>query len=217
MNSGRICGFGIVGAVAGAVLGAALLSGPAAYADDVATLPIPPFDPSQVGFELPGTAGAPTNWESSFFPYLYYGHQWDVPYTVADGSYEIQHNEDRYFGDPLSLFWSHSDKVIASDGIAPAVGTQWDGSYVELSNGLFASYFFENTSLTTSAGVADIFIPVQNWGWENDFYYGPAGTFDYLVNFYDGGVVPIFEFPADGAPTAAADFSTQWSDLVGAL
>jgi hypothetical protein len=208
---------------AGTVLGAALLTGPAAHADDLATLPVPPFDPSQVNSIYavpPGLQdGLPTNSEQFNF-FLYQQQQWDQAWTVSDGSYETRHVGDN-FGLPEPFFVNDSDQVTASDGVAPAVGTEWDQSIFQLPGPGYETVLFENTSLTTSAGTVDTFTP-ENIpflaAWSNEFYSGPAGMFDDLVSQNGAAtVIPIIDIPAEASPGAAADVSTMWSDLVGTL
>jgi hypothetical protein len=220
MNSHRICGFAIVGAVAGAVLGAALLASPAAFADDVATLPVPPFDPpSGSSFYLPpGTGGDWTNVEDSNFPL--YEVQYDQAYTVPDGSYEIHGVQEPYGGPPEPAFNYSSEQVISSDGVAPAVGTEWNYEQFQIPSFGFEYGIFENTSLTTPAGTVDAFEWLQYPPWANDFYNGPAGIFDYLVTDIgtpEQTAIPIIDIPADASSGAAAEFSTLWADLLGTL
>jgi hypothetical protein len=217
MSSRRIRGFVIiVAAAAGAIVGVALLNSPAADADVLPTLPIPPFDPPN-GLFLPGTGGDWTNVQDSGFPS--YEVQYDQAYTLPDGSYEIQGVQEPYGGPPGDGFSSASEQVISSDGVAPAVGTEWN--YEQYLIPAFGNEYgiFANSSLTTSAGMVDAFewLPSDS---VNDFYSGPAGTFDYLV--YDIGTpeqtaIPIIDMPAETSSAAAADFSTLWSELLGAL
>jgi hypothetical protein len=216
MSSRRIRGFVIiVAAAAVAIVGVALLNSPAADADVLPTLPIPPFDPpSGISFYLPpGTGGDWTNVEYSGFPS--YEVQYDQAYTLPDGSYEIQGVQEPYGGPPGDGYLSASEQVISSDGVAPAVGTEWN--YEQYLIPAFGNQYgiFENTSLNTSAGTVDAFESLQA-PWANDFYSGPAGTFDYLVD--DVGTpeqtaIPIIDMPAETSSAAAADVSTLWSDL----
>jgi hypothetical protein len=220
MRRRRIRSFAIIiAAAAGAIVGVALFNSPVADADVMPTLPVPPFDPpSGASFYLPpGTGGDWTNVEDSGFPS--YEVQYEQAYTVPDGSYEIQGVQEPYGDFPEDAFSSSSEQVISSDGVAPAVGTEWN--YEQYLIPAFGNEYgiFENTSLTTSAGTVDAFESLQS-PWANDFYSGPAGTFDYLV--YDVGTpeqtaIPIIDMPATASTAAVADFSTLWSDLLGAL
>jgi hypothetical protein len=223
MNSRRICGFAIVGAVAGAVLGAALLASPTAYADDIATLPIPPIDPFNVSVNGPlappaVTAGPPTNEESST---IFDGQQlqYDEALTLSHGSYET-HQVDDVYGVPETYFEHDSTVVTASEGVAPAVGTEWDHSYFWLPSWPYSLELYVNNSMTTSAGTVDVFTP-QNIPllseWSNEFYNGPAGIVDDLVYQNGATVIPLIDIPADTSSAAAADFSTLWSDLLTTL
>jgi hypothetical protein len=205
-----------LGGAAATALSAALLAGPVAYADDVATLPIPPFDPaSGASFYLPpGTGAAWTNVEDSGFPS--YEVQYDQAYTVADGSYEIHGVQEPYGGPPEPSFNYSSEQVISSDGVAPAVGTEWNYEQFQIPSFGFEYGIFENTSLTTPAGTVDAFESLQS-PWANDFYSGPAGIFDYWVNGVgtpNETAIPIIDMPAETSTAAAADFSTLWSDLL---
>lgn len=214
MNSHHICGFAVVGAVAGAVLGAAFLASPPAYADDVATLPIPPFDPLYGNaIFLPGVGGDWTNVQNSGYPS--YEVQYDQAYTLPDGSYEIHGIGEPYGGGPLTAFSSGSLEVISSDGVAPPVGTEWSGESFVIP--AFGDQFsiWANSSLTTSAGTVDLFTWQQSPVWANEFYSGPAGIFDDIVNYNASTVIPIIDMPADNSSVAAADFGTLWSDLLG--
>ena len=86
------------------------------------------------------------------------------------------------------------------------MGTEWSGETFQIPSWGFEYGLFENSSLTTSAGMVDAFTSLQA-PWSNDFYDGPAGIFDYWVN----------DIPAETSSAAAADFSTLWSDLLGTL
>jgi hypothetical protein len=77
----------------GLQLGAALLATPMAYADDVATLPIPPFDPNTTFLVPPGIGGDWTNVEEIKPEFEV---QYDQTYTLPDGSYEIHGVQDPY-------------------------------------------------------------------------------------------------------------------------
>jgi hypothetical protein len=225
MRRRRIRGFAVVvAAAAGAILGVALLASPVAYADDVATLPVPPFDPTNVTaanspLGPPAlSGGVPTNLEDST---IFDGQQlqWDAAYTLPDGSYETHSVGDTY-GEPENFFEQDSDVVTASEGVAPAVGTEWDQSIFWLPSGGYSLELYVNASMTTSAGTVDVFTP-ENLpflsAWSNEFYNGPAGTFDDLVSYNGATVIPIIDMPAETSSAAAADFSTLWSDLVGTL
>jgi hypothetical protein len=216
MSSRRLRGFAVALGAAGAILGAALLASPAAFADDVATLPIPPFDPLYGNaIFLPGAGEDWTNVQNSGYPS--YEVQYDQTYTLPDGSYEIHGILEPYPGDPYTTFSSGSEQVISSEGVAPAVGTEWTGeSYVIPAFGDQFS-IFANTSLTTSAGTVDLFAWQQPPDWANEFYSGPAGIFDDIVNYNGSTVIPIIDMPATASTAAAADFSTLWADLLGTL
>jgi hypothetical protein len=217
MRRRRIRGFAIVGATGGAIVGAALLASPMAYADDVATLPLPPYNPNTLPSSLfpPGTGGDWTNVEDSGFPS--YAVQYDQAYTVSDGSYEIQGVQEPSNGLPEPWFNYGSEQVISSDGVAPPVGTEWSGETFQIPSWGFEYTIFENESMTTPAGMVDLFTPENIpflQGWTNEFYNGPAGIFDDLVSDNGGAtVIPIIDMPAETSSAAAADFSTLWSDL----
>lgn len=219
MSFPGVHGFGVaLGAAAGVVLGAALLNGPMAYADDAATLPIPPFDPNHcASCFLPGTGGDWTNVDYSGFPL--WEIQYDQTYTLPDGSYEIHVFQDPYNGPPEPWFDYSSAQVISSDGVAPPVGTEWTGGDVQIPSWGFEYGLFEYSALTTPAGMLDILHSLQA-PWANEFYEGPAGTFDYWVNGVGTGhetVTAIIDMPATASSGAAADFSTLWPELLGTL
>jgi hypothetical protein len=206
----------VAGAVAAAAIGAA--AAPAAHADDLPPLPVPPFNMQNLPegfFNPPGSLGVPTNVEKFSIPGLYTSLQQDNPYSVSDGSYETHLIEQIFGGGPPSVtYTSESEQVTASDGLAPAVGTEWDNSFLTASllPGLLPTQLFLDSSLTTSAGTADVFMVL---GLENDFYDGPAGIFDYLgFNGNEASFIPIIDIPAETSPAAATDFSALWSDLL---
>ena len=231
MNRWNLTGLGMVGgALAGAVLGMALLANPVAYAaDGVLAVPVPPY-PLPYDFEPPGVGGAQTDLQQFSIPYLYSSQEFDQIHTIfgqdtsdPTGSYLV-HEVDQTFGpqtlQDFPVFSDTSDKVIGDvSGSAPAVGTEWDNSSLAQSftvaGGLPETIIYStNSSITTPTGtMADIW---DLFGMTNEFYHGPAGTFDFLV-FGDGTPIPIIDLPADSAPVAGTDFATLWSDLVAAL
>ncbi|WIM88122.1 hypothetical protein PT015_00930 [Candidatus Mycobacterium wuenschmannii] len=222
LGAGRI---GVIGSLAaGAVWGVALLGSPAAYADDLATLPLLPINPHDISFNL-GTPLAPplaegatqTPQEEVNIPS---GHEitYNDTYTLAGGSYETHSVSDIYF-DPEQFYEQDSQVVTASDGIAPPVGTEWETSYAFLPSWGFSFELYENTSLTTPDGTVDVFTPTfveipSSLEYSNEFYNGPAGIFDDLVSPDGTTVIPLIDLPADpSAAAAAADFATLWSEL----
>jgi hypothetical protein len=196
----------LLGATAGALLSAALFGSAVAQADDLPTLPVPPFSPYD--FTPVGTAGAITNSVGSGGIYHY-----DQAYTLPDGSYEVLFNHTDLF-DPEPFYSDVSDQVISSDGVAPAVGTYWDSSQFALPSFGFSFALFNNSILSTPDGFVDSF-DVTNSDFANIFYQGPAGTIDYLVNGYGTAEGPtytlLFDFPAAGDTAAAINPA----DLVG--
>lgn len=203
----------VFGAAAGAVLGAALCAGPAARAEGLPSLPVPPFDLPSGYFFPPGSAGTPTNVESVG---LYTSE--DIPWSLTGGDYQTHHVE---FGNPV-IFSYASDQVIDSTGTAPAVGAEWENSSLLLPLLGADFYLVGNSSLTTAAGMADAFLLPQ-LGVVNDFYVGPAGIFDYLVS--ENGTfaaIPIIDIPFETSPGAAdfadaGDAGALWSDLTSLL
>lgn len=219
MNSRRTRGFAVAfGAAAGAVLGAGLVSNAVAQADDMATLPVPPFDRPDGGsfYHPPGIGGDWTNVEDSKYPP--YEVQYDQAYTLPDGDYEI-HGVAPHPDFPEQWFYYASEQVTSSNGVAPAVGTEWNYESFQIPF-LGSDYaVFQNISMTTPAGMVDAFTWEQPL-WFNDFYYGPTGIFDYLIHnvgLPSETVIPIIYIPAEMSPAGAADFSTLWSDLLGTL
>lgn len=207
----------VVGAAAGVVLGAALLTSPGAYA---ATLP-----PSPADFTFPGSPGPWTAFQSFGLYPLYYTSQYETPWTVYDqdtgavlGNYATEANT------LTALFVSNTSvQVVDSTGDAPLAGTLLNTT--ELGIPVFV-------------GVPGQFDPVQNF-YESDptgavrdlfqinigsaaifgnyFSTGPTGTFDELI-FFSNYVVPIIDIPAAGATMAASgadlgDVGTLWSDF----
>ena len=131
MNLRGVRGFAsIVGGMACALLSAAFLGSPAAYADDIETLPLLPFAPATVsnahGFVLGFPAAeevTQTPIEQSTIPFGY-ERQWEDNYILADGNYQT-HFDAQDYGVPD---WCYHDSqvVTASDDVAPPVGTELD-------------------------------------------------------------------------------------------
>lgn len=226
----RRWGSGVILAAGTTIVG--VVGAAAAHADDLPTLPLPPFNPPPGYFTLPGTPGVPTHVESFSIPGLYSTVAQDNSYSVPDGSYQTHFVEQTFGGAPplpsvggggsaggngFPAIGFGTEQVTASDGAAPAVGTEWDltGLQAPLILGVpgAMSQLMLDSRLTTPEGTADLF-----WilGLENDFYYGPAGIFDY-VGFLgnEASFVPIIDIPAAGAP--AADFAMSWPELLGTL
>ena len=188
----------LLGAAAGALLSAALFGSAVAYADDTATLPVPPFDPTYL--LPPGTPGAITDADYNDNG----GYQFDTydqAYATSAGSYEVSDVHTKVFT-YLPFYEDDIQKVLTTDGVAPAVGTTWDNSSFEIPS--FGNYLeiYNNSVLTTPDGTVDELF--TNSPWVNIFYQGPDGTLDYLVNQSDPSqVFQLFDFPA-ADDTAAA-------------
>lgn len=226
MNPRNAKGFAIVlGAAAGVVLGAALVTSPIAYADEPPPVPVPPYPLPQFFFP-PGVGDGQTNLEQFSIPGLYFSQQFDQPYTIYEqgnpsvvlGTYEV-HETGQTIGPGgiFPTFGDTSDKVIGEHtGAAPADGTVWDTSSLTQPINIPGQapeelIYYQDSSVTGPAGTADVF-NLGLLGTTNEYYSGPAGTFDYLV-FGDGAPIPIIDIPADTSATAATDASTLWSDL----
>jgi hypothetical protein len=199
----------LLGAAAGALLSAALLGGPVAHADDIATLPVPvpPFDIGKLELQLlpPGLAGTITGESGGVNTGDFSISPYEQAFTTTDGTYVVQATETQY-----SVFYSDtSESVISSDGVAPAVGTAWDQSGLSVPVGLGEFEIFYNSQLTTSDGTVDIFS--GPFGYENIYYQGPAGMIDYFGGPNETNFFPIFDFPAAGDTAAAINPA----DLVG--
>ncbi|WIM88123.1 hypothetical protein PT015_00935 [Candidatus Mycobacterium wuenschmannii] len=208
----------VVSAAAGALIGAALLGGPVARADD--TGPIWPFGVIPY-VDLPGSAGTPTDSDVSGIPLLLATTQQTVPYSILDeytqqllGSYDAKEN------DAVALFvlndWS---QVIDSAGAAPADGTLFDHSALFLPTigpftpevtylPLVQNYYELDPTGTTQ----DLFgFGIVGNGVENYISIGPAGTMDELI--VQGFVFPIFDIPATASTGAAIDGGASLFDL----
>lgn len=198
----------LLGATAGALLSAALLGGPIAHADVLPTLPVPPFEydkdyylfnPSYYGTQgdITNSVGTETSFSSSY----------DQAYSTPTGSFEVHEIDTHPFFQAPGLYIDHAETVTSSDGVAPAVGTVFDDSYSQLDLGLGGNIpVFDHLSLTTPDGMVDDIL-FGNSGWENEYYQGPAGTMDYLVNDYGTADGPtytlLFDIPAAGDSAAA--------------
>lgn len=211
-------------AVGAAVL-VALTGAPAAHADDLPVLPTPPFNLPAGFFTAPGTPGAPTNAEDFTIPALYSSQEQDNTYALTDGSYETRLvrtlvggvSGGGAGGNGLPALGFSTEQVTSSDGAAPAVGAQWDttGLALPLLFGVpgAVSQVLEDSRLTTSAGTVDMFML---FGLENDFYYGPAGIYDYVgFRGNEASFIPLIDIPADGS--SGADFSALWPELTATL
>jgi hypothetical protein len=200
----------LLGAAAGALLSAALLNGPVAYADDTASIPDSPYTP--VYFNLPGTSAGLSNLEGSDNG-LYQTSSYDNAFTTSAGSYEVHVAQTEYFSS-FPVYGDTSQTVTLSDGIAPAVGTTWNGSSFIIPFGGDTGFeVFQNQSLTTPDGMVDELSTQFNL--TNVFYEGPGGTADYLEYVAGPGATheyfTLFDIPAAGDTAAAINPA----DLVG--
>lgn len=187
----------VLGAAAGAVAGAALITSAPAYATD------PPPVPSPFDFVPPGEMGNPTNVEDSSFPYLYNFLQEDNPYTTYDqaghvvGAYETQETGGIVGLLPL-LGFSHDYQVaIDSTGAAPDVGTVWDRTAFAsvVAPGGYAQAVIANSYMSSPDGTSsDLFGILPGDAIANYFSTGPTGILDELGFF--GTWVPIIDIPA---------------------
>ena len=187
----RLGAMALVGAAAGAIVSAVLISSPMAYADPP---PVPPVNPFDV-FIPPGDEGFPTDIQVSSIPYLYTFHTENIPYTVFDqgqnivGTYDI-HQTGQIAGLlPEIGLVDESNVVTDSTGAAPAVGTEWDTTDLGLLYPQFV--FFENMSMSSPDGTsADLFVLLDV---ANYFSSGPTGLLDELG--FLGTWVPIIDTP----------------------
>lgn len=190
----------LVGAAAGAVMSAVLISSPMAYAD------WPPV-PSITDFTPPGTESTQTIIDNSSFPDLYSSVDEIDHYLVYDsardlvGSYDVK-DTGLVLGS-IPYLSQGSEVVIDSTGAAPAVGTVWDlgGSGIVLGSLPFNFEFNDYTNSPGGTTVDEFEILLLGLG--NFYSSGPAGTFDELALF--GTVVPIIDAPASTAMSAGLD------------
>ena len=185
----------VLGAVAGAVAGAALITSAPAYATD------PPPVPSFFDFVPPGEMGNPTNVQDSSFPYLYNFLQENNPYTIYDqtshvvGTYETQETSGIVGLLPL-LGFSHDYQVVTdSTGEAPDVGTVWDRTaFATLALPGPAQALFANSFMSSPDGTSSDMFGILQGAVDNYFSTGPTGILD-EVGFF-GTWVPIIDIPA---------------------
>lgn len=216
MNSRR--GFAVVLGAACAILGAALLSGPVAHADQ-------PFQfPDLTDISPPGNE-VPTDVQTSgLFP-LYWTTQGTVEHAIIDPyTGHVAATYDATVNNEFLLYGSVENamtRVIDTTAGAPAVGTLWDGSgfsipfvigtYVSALPVLGNDYESDPTGTTRDFFSIDLGVQLGNY-----FSTGPAGTLDELT-FQGAGIfpfaIPILDIPAAASTAAAADFSTPWSDI----
>jgi hypothetical protein len=180
----------LVGAAAGVVVSAALISSPMAYADPP---PVPAPGP-------PGIEGNPTIIEDSSFPYLYNFLQENDPYTIYDpagqviGAYDVKDTGGVVGLLPLFGILNSSAVVTDSTGAAPAVGTEFDGTglFSVIALGGYAQQLIGDSSMIspdgTSTNLLETILGIGNY-----FSIGPTGLFD-EVGFF-GTWVPIVDIP----------------------
>ncbi len=216
MSTRRSATATLLGATAGALLSAALFSSTVAYADVLPTLPVPPFVYDQYYYLFsPSDYGTPGDITNGVGTETDFSDSYDQAYSSPTGSFEVHEIDTHPFFQAPGLYIDHAVTVTSSDGVAPAVGTVFDDSYSQLDLGLGGNIpVFDHLSLTTPDGMVDDIL-FGNSGWENEYYQGPAGTMDYLVNDYGTADGPtytlLFDFPAAGDTAAAINPA----DLVG--
>lgn len=184
----------VLGAAAGAVAGAALITSAPAYATDG-----PPV-PSVLDASPPGYEGNPTNVEDSSIPYLYNFVQENDPYTIYDqadhvvGAYEVKDTGQIVGLLPFVGVVNSSAVVTDSTGEAPAVGTEYGGtafaSIVAL--GGYAQALIGNSVMSSPDGTSADLLYIG--AVDNYFSTGPTGLLDELGFF--GTWVPIIDIPA---------------------
>jgi hypothetical protein len=234
MNSRRVHGFAVVLGAAGAIMGAALLSSPVAYADGPPPLPfgLQPFP----DIFPPGSPGEPTDSEVSGIPYLFWDNQETVPYSIADinplqfGDYvanqeistALGFNINGAFFPNYAFFSNDWMQVIDSTGAAPAVGTVFDESTFAvpiISPGppfLFPlpvlQSFYESDPTGTTQELFQI--DILNVGLGNYISTGPAGLLDELtVEGIGNFAIPILDIPASASTGAATDAGALLPDV----
>lgn len=234
MNSRHMPGFAVVLGGAVAIVGAALLNSPLAYADEPPSLPFgieryPYISP-------PGNPGEPTDSEVSGIPYLLWNNQETVPYTITEaykgvvGEYIA--NQDNSLALPVTLNGSYSPgiglflnewlQVIDSTGAAPAVGTVFDDSAfaIPVFNPVeiitpplpILQNFYESDPTGTTQDLFQVgFFPAVG----NYISIGPAGLLDELtfqgvpIDF----AIPILNIPFTAPTAAVEDAGSLWSDI----
>lgn len=205
----RLAGIAVViGGAAGAFLGAALLTSPAAYADAA---------PSPVDFELPGSPGVDSPIQQFGLCPLYCTGQFDTPWTIYDqNTGDVLGDYETHASNLQALFLSSSsEQVIDSTGAAPAVGSLWNMSDlgIPVFFGPVAGLFepLQNFYESDPTGVMQDLFQI-NFGsaavFGNYFSTGPTGTLDELI-FLTNYVVPILDIPA----AASTDAGSLWSDI----
>lgn len=234
MKSCRMRGFAAVLGGAAAILGAALLNTPVAYADGPPRLPfgLQPFP--DIG--IPGTPGEPTDSAISGIPYLLWTNQETVPYSIdnidtgAFGDYVANQEITSALGIPLNLpdnpglafFQNDLAQVIDSTGAAPAVGTVFDEStfaiplFSPITLNIAALPVLQNFYESDPTGTTqDLFqIDILSAGLGNYISTGPAGILDELTVVGIGNfALPIFDIPATTSAAVATDGGSLLSEL----
>jgi hypothetical protein len=180
----------VLGAAAGAALGAALFTSPAAYADTpVDNATVPPVD---IYFPPPDAVpvvGGGTNLQDVEVPLLFQYLSGDYQYNVEDSSGNVVGtfvDQDSNFYSPwpqlgigIPTIVNTEDVIADSTGMAPADGTTYDGF-----------------------GIASNFLGFVFPLFNNFYYQSPAGTIDDVAVF--GQTIPIINTFSDQASAAAA-------------
>lgn len=221
MNRQGIAGFAvIVGAAAGAVLGASLLSSPLAYAQ-------PAVPTSNDIFFPPGGGGTPTDVDEVTSA-LYTSIKENVPYTIYQdgtvnviGNYQVVRDYEA-LGGFGPIYENNLQQAFDGTGTAPTDGTIWEQTSAGMQFGIGRINFFENFYTSDPNGATQDLFQIDfltNPLVANYYSSGPDGIFDVLL--FPGGVhVPIIDIPAAETMTASVDpgdFGALWSDLAGLL
>ena len=208
----------ITGAVAGAVLGGALLTSPVAHAE-------PTVPSSNDIFFPPGGPGTPTDVDE-ITGGLYTSIKENIPYSIYQpggvnviGNYEVARDYEA-LGGVGPIFENNLQQAFNSSGAAPADGTVWEQTAAGLQFGISRVNFFENFYTSGPTGSTQDLFQIDfltNPVFANYYSSGPDGTLDEWL--FPGGVhIPIIDIPGADSMTAnfdPGDGSELWPDLAG--
>ncbi|WIM88019.1 hypothetical protein PT015_00330 [Candidatus Mycobacterium wuenschmannii] len=193
----------VVGAIGAAALGAALINSPLA---DATTDP-PPV-PSLLDFGPPGSEGYPTTIEASSIPFIYNFEDQTVPYSISENATTVGTYDTHEVGGvvgllPFLALTENSAVVTDSTGLAPTVGTEWNG--VAFGSGALPGpaqlAFIDSYMSSPDGSSANIF---ELFGQIGDYFStGPTGTV-FEVDIFNTWL-PIFDTQAVTAMSTGLD------------
>ena len=204
---------GVGPAVVGVFLSMALSMSPAAHATDEFTWPpVPPYAEPNSSLVLSPPGLSTVSPPDYFDQPGYSGFTENIHYAPAGdftGTYDTTFKDQVYGSFPF--YRDDTETVTDSSGAAPPVGTTWESTTFGFNYNIGSLPWswipYLNYSTTSPTGTADISV-FQPFGhdlaFENQYFSGAEGTFDYVV-FGNGDPIPVIDIPAAASSSAAAD------------